>query len=90
MHQPQPRIYRTGEVPAWDPRNTGHLPEITAGMSLTRELLRYEPPPPQRDSLQMLGRVLMVVGILSIMLVCAGLGLWMASTAFCPCTIGGP
>jgi hypothetical protein len=39
---------------------------------------------------RMFGRVLMVVGGLAIVAICAGLGLFLASTAFCPCTFGGP
>jgi len=89
-------VYRRGEVPPWTPttppsdwwERTGSLPEITAGMSLTREIMRFNPSQ-QRDNLQMLGRILMVTGILSIVLVCAGLGAYLASTMFCPCTFGG-
>jgi len=85
-------VYRAGQVPPWTPPpqpwDTGYLPEITAGMSLTREMLRYEPPV-RRDPWRSARTGLIVLGAVALVAVLCGLGMFLVGQTVCPCTFGG-
>jgi hypothetical protein len=85
MRQHNGTVYGPGSSPARPGRE-----EVTASFEPTVAMfLQPQTLVPTPRAWSMLGRGLAIIGAVTLVLVCAGVGLFLASTMFCPCTIGG-